>query len=188
MTRRRKAYIIAPGEMTRPQLLFWLEDHGFNRHRDITFIHESRGVTLATCAAIRQALSDEVDMAVFCEHDALPSARETDSFFLENRYHLQCVKYDTERVHAFNRFDSFHSLIWRASGASLRAMAQVAKTQGKPLCYEQHSEFGDMGICCHCQSLANFAKAAGLSTGWVGNAGHVPKQSSIVPRIVTYAP
>ena len=186
MNLKRRAYILAPGEMVRPPLLWWLEDHGFDRHRDITFIHEGRGVTLATCTAIRQALLDRVDMAVFCEHDAIPSARETDSFFTENRYHLQCVKYDTERLHAFNRFDSFHSLIWRASRATLVAMAEAAKKLGKPLCWEQHSELGDVGVACHCQSLVGLAKAAGLSSGWIGNAGHLPKSGSLVPRVVTY--
>lgn len=183
----RKAYIIAPQEMVRPPLLWWLEDHGFDRHRDITFIHESRGVTLATCSAIRKALEDDAGMAVFCEHDAIPSAAKTDVFFRENRYHLQCVHYETERAHAFDRFDSFHSLIWRATPSVLRAMAAEAQKLGKPLCWEEHSPMGDTGVACHCQSLARLAKLAGFSTGWMGSAGHVPKAGSAVPKICRYA-
>lgn len=188
MNLTRRAYILAPGEMVRPPLLWWLEDHGFDRHRDITFIHEGRGVTLATCTAMRQALTDRVGMAFFCEHDAMPSAAATDAFVQENRYHLQCVKFETETAHSFDRFDSFHSLMWRCSGETLRAMAEQARLLEKPLCWEEHSAMGDTGVACHCQSLAKLAKLAGLSSGWMGTAGHVPRAGSKVPRICRYAP
>lgn len=174
--------------MVRPPLLWWLEDHGFDRHRDITFIHEARGFALAKCTAIRKAIESECDIAVFCEADAIPSAAATDSFFRENRYHVQCVKYDTENGHAFNRYDAFHSLIWRASRESLVKMAEQASKESKPLCWIETTQMGDETKACSCQSIAGLAKRAGLSTGWIGNAGHVPKTGSIVPRVVTYGP
>lgn len=183
---RRKAYILSSNEMARPALLWWLEDHGFDRHRDITFVHERRDIATAKSAAMIQALKDGVDMAVFCENDALPSARETDGFFLENRYHLQCVKYATESVHAFPRFDSFHTLIWRASAQSLRKLADAARSTGRPLCWEERSETGAEITACSCASIAVLAKQAGLSTGWIGSAGHLPKSGSLVPRVATY--
>lgn len=188
MSFTRRAYIIAANEMARPPLLFWLEDHGFNRRSDIAFIHESRDVCMAWSAAIRKALEDRVDMAVFCENDAIPSAAATDQFFTENRYHLQCVKYDTENSHAFNRYDSFHTLIWRASRESLLKLAERASLEKSPICKWTYGPAGDVISECACSSIAKLAKNAGLSTGWIGNAGHAPKPSSIVPRIVRYAP
>lgn len=172
--------------MVRPPLLWWLEDHGFARHRDIVFVHEGRDACVAKAAAMVKALKDGVDMAVFCEADALPSAAETDVFFRENRYHLQCVKYDTEGAHAFPRFDSFHTLIWRASGASLRKMAEQAQRSGDKLCEWKTSPMGDEIAECSCASIARLAKAAGLSSGWMGSAGHLPKTGRLTPRIVTY--
>jgi len=172
--------------MARPQLLFWLEDHGFHRHRDIVFIHESRDLPTAMAAAMKKAIDDGVSMAVFCENDALPSEASAGSFFRENRYHLQCVKYDEENGHAFDRHDSFHALIWRASRASLLKLAEVARKQRKPLCEWVRSDAGDVIQQCECSSITSLARAAGLTTGWIGVAGHVPKPKQIVPRICVY--
>ena len=183
----RRAYILSHNEMVRPPLLFWLEDHGFDRHRDIVFIHEKRDECVAKAAAMAKALSDDVGIAVFCEADAIPSSVATDVFFSENRYHLQCVKYDTEGKHSFDRYDAFHGLIWRASGESLKKMAAEARKSNSKLC-EWTTKPDGSEICeCGCASIQRLAKAAGLTTGWIGKAGHAPRAASLVPRICRYA-
>lgn len=187
MNLSRRAYVITKDEMVRPPLLFWLEDHGFDRHKDIVFVHEKRDECVAKAAAIKRAIDDNVGIAVFCEADAIPSSVKTDSFFSENRYAVQCVKYETETSHSFDRHDDFHALIWRASRCSLLKMAQSAKSLGKKLCEWETSEHGDSVIECGCASIKRLAKHAGLSTGWVGVAGHVPKAKSDIPRICRYA-
>lgn len=173
--------------MVRPPLLFWLEDHGFDRHRDIIFLHEGRDECVAKSLAISKALYDRVGMAVFCEADAVPSKAATDSFFTENRYHVQCVKYETEGAHAFDRHDAFHGLIWRASRDSLLKIAENAKATKTKLCEWVVSDAGDRILECGCASIARHAKQAGLSVGWVGVAGHVPRAKSIVPKVCSYA-
>ena len=182
----RRAYIFSGNETVRAPLLFWLEDHGFNRHRDIVEIHEPRDQCVAYSAGIRKAIDDKVDMAVFCDSDALPSAAKTDVFFKENKYHLQCVRYETESLHSFDRHDAFHSLIWRASREVLLKIEQNAIKTGTKLCEWLTSEDGSMITECACKSIARHAKQCGLSTGWIGNAGHAPRTKPLVPRICIY--
>lgn len=183
--KRRKAYIAAANEMVRPALIFWLQSHGFTAS-DMVFIHESRGVAIAYAAAMKQAIMDRVSMAVFCDNDALPSAGRTDVFFNENRYHLQCVKSDTGVEGSYDRHDAFHTMIWRASGESLMKIALKAKELGLPLCKIETSDAGDIGAGCACSSIKDLATKAGLTTGWIGVAGHAPRQKSLVPRICSY--
>lgn len=182
----RKAYIFAAGELVRPSLLFWLEDHGFHRRRDIVFIHEGRDQCIAYSAGIAKALADGVEMALFADCDADPSEHATGSFLRENRYHLQCVKYATECAAAFDRHDDFHSLMWRASRASLLAIQSEAVKTGSRLCEWRTDALGTIGQECACASIARHARNAGLTTGWVGRANHVPRTSSGIPRICRY--
>lgn len=182
----RRAYIFTRDGMVRPQLLWWLEDHGFQRHRDIVFVQENRDQCVAYAAGIKKAVDDGVDMAVFCDCDAIPHAKATDTFFRVNRYHVQCVKYDTECAGAFDRYDAFHSLIWRASRDSLRKMVTEAQRAGLRLCEWNTSPLGDIGTECACASIERLAKACGLSTGWIGTAIHFPKAGNKLPRMCVF--
>ena len=186
MNYKRHAYILSPNEMCRPPLLWWLEDHGFDRHRDIFFENSRRGQVHAVNRCISAAIQSGCSMAVFCEGDAIPHSLKSDKFFTENRFHVQCVKYDTGKKNSFDDHDSFHCLIWRASRESLIKMANQAEKENKTLCWEETTPRGDQVLKCHCTSIAYLAKQAGLTVGWMGNAGHIPKENSGIPELALY--
>ena len=174
----------APDHRVAPDLIFWLMRHGFTE-KDFLFVNEPRDQNVAYNFGFNLALGCERDLFVFADCDMHPFAA-TDSFFRENKYAVQCVRYPTEHIHAWGGQDAFHTGIWRASRATLTTIQKHCQKKGVPVFKWNTPGDGAKINGCACSSLASHAKDCGLSTGWVGDCGHLPRAELKMPAVICY--